>query len=178
MLAIQRLICDICYCELTGATRGINHTVDDRHIFGRAVQHVTCHIEYLLSYTFSSYLDAPSADIGGAGRIRTIVKYAGIGINGVHDDLLHTYTQRLCSDLSQDGVAALPDIGRPGHHIERAVFVELNGCSPQLKAGNATALHSCSHATSAADRFAIPPVKWLMPAKGCHALFQALGQTT
>src|SRR2546422_4286461 len=161
---------------MAGAKRGVDYTIDDRHIFGRAVQQVACHIEYLLSYTFSRYLDATSTDIGGTGSIRAIVKYAGIGVNGVHDDFLHAYAQRLRGDLSEDCVAALPDIGSACHHVERPVFVKLDRSASQFKAGNSAALHRCCHASSPTDGFPIAMVKRFIPDKRRGCLLKTLRQ--
>src|SRR5260370_17944499 len=108
--AIQGLIRNIRHGQTALTSWRINTPAGDRHIFGRAVQHITCYLEYLLAYSISRYLHAAAADIGSAGGIRTVVKYAGVGIDRVHDDLVHAHAKRLSGTLTHDAITPLPHL--------------------------------------------------------------------
>src|SRR5207248_10199066 len=99
---VESLVSDIGYREMTGSAWSMQHPIDNRHILGRAIEHITSHLQYLLSHALCRDLDAASADIGRAGCIRAVVKYARVGVDGTPDNLLHAYAQGLSRDLHHD----------------------------------------------------------------------------
>src|SRR5579859_1941262 len=95
----------------------------------------------------------------------------------MHDDLLHTDAEDFSRDLSQHGIAALPDLARARHDVERAIFVELYGRASDLDAEDAAALHRYCHATPAPYGIAVAAFKRFVPANGSRALLDAFRQS-
>src|SRR6266566_521997 len=94
----------------------------------------------------------------------------------MHNDLIHTYPERFGGNLAKNSVAALPNIGRARHYIERAIFIELDRSATKFKAGDATSLHRRCHTPPSPDGFTISAIKWSVPANCCCTAFQAFWQ--
>src|SRR5690348_2527672 len=94
----------------------------------------------------------------------------------MHDDLFHANAENFRRDLSQHRIAALSDLARACHDVERAIFVKLDRRAPNLDAEDATALHCYCHATPAPYGIAVAAIKRFIPADGIRALLKAFWQ--
>ena len=129
----------------------------------------------LLAHLLSRLEHGATRDIGCARRIGAGVEGSEISVTAVNKDLVERHTQRLGSDLGQDGIRASAQVSRADKQIETAVVIQLDGRGPHIKTSNACAVHADGKANAALDMRALRVILpgWIVAALPSDRLLPA-----